>query len=106
MTDARDRDRTQDDLPTIAANIIATIPPLVLRIGVGYLTMKRRVRKSARAMEAELMASGMPEHLARRLSLRFEEDSKFMETMMKSFMSRRTPTKSWTSSKECHKTGN
>ena len=106
MTDRRDAGQPKDDLPTIAANIIATIPPLVFKIGVGYLTMKRRVRKSARAMEAELMASGMPEHLARRLSLRYEEDSKFIETMMRGFMNRKTLTKNLTSSKECHKTGN
>lgn len=93
-----------DDLPKIAAGIIATIPPMMLKIGFGYLSMKRRVRKSARAMEAEMRASGMPEHLAHRLSIRFEEDSRFLEIILKNFMNKET-LKSWTSSRGC-KTGN
>jgi hypothetical protein len=81
MTEAERGDR--EDLPTIIASVIATAPPLVLKIGLGYLRMKRRVRKSARVMERELMASGMPEHIARRLSMRYEEDSRFIEIAMK-----------------------
>ena len=81
----------EDDLPKIVANIIAMIPRMTFKVGFRYLAMKRRVRKSARAMEAELRASGMPEHLAHRLSIRYEEDSGFIEIMIKNFMKRKSP---------------
>ena len=77
-----------DDLPKTAARIILIVPPLVVKVAFRYLAMKRRVRKSARVMEAELKASGMPEHLAHRLSIRYEENSRFIEMIFKKFINR------------------
>ncbi|UCE44693.1 MAG: hypothetical protein JSU93_04585 [Methanobacteriota archaeon] len=89
MTTERAGEQTRsDDLPTVVANIIAIIPRMLLRIGFRYLTMKRRVRKSARAMEAGMRARGMPEHLIRRLSISYENDSRFMEIILRSFINR------------------
>lgn len=85
-----------EDLPTIAASIIATIPPMMFKIGFKYLAMKKRVQKSARAMEAGMRASGMPEHVARRLSIRYEEDSRFLEMILKAVLNKET-LRSWTS---------
>ena len=88
--EGHERDGSGDDLPKIVAWIIATAPPLMLKVGYQYLAMKRRVRKSARAMEAGMRKSGMPEDLARRLATRYEEDSRFVEIIMKSFMNKGT----------------
>ena len=64
------------------------VPPLIVKVAFRYLAMKRRVRKSARVMEAELKASGMPEHLAHRLSVRYEENSRFAEMIFRKFINR------------------
>ena len=88
MTEKAGGQTRSDDLPTIVANIIAIIPRMLLRIGFGYLAMKRRVRKSARAMEAGMRAKGMPEHLIRRISISYENDSRFLEIILRSFINR------------------
>lgn len=76
-----------DDVPMIVASVIATAPSMIVKIGLQYLSMKRRVRKSARALEAGMRANGLPEHLAHRFAMRYEEDSRFVEMIMKNFMS-------------------
>ena len=73
----------REDIPKIAASIIATVPSMILKCGFTYLRMKRRVRKNARVMEREMMASGMPEHVAKRISMRYEEDARLIETMVR-----------------------
>ncbi len=75
------------DIPKMVASVIATAPPMMFKIGLRYLSMKRRARKSARALEAGMRANGLPEHLAHRLAMRYEEDSRFVETIMKNLMS-------------------
>ena len=77
-----------DDLPKKIARIILIVPPLVVKVAFSYLAMKRRVRKSARVMEAELKANGMPEDLAHRLSIRYEENSRFAEMIFRKFINR------------------
>lgn len=76
-----------DDVPMIVASVIATAPSMIVKIGLRYLSMKRRARKSARALEAGMRANGLPEHLAHRLAMRYEEDTRFVEMIMKNFMS-------------------
>ena len=83
MTMTEDGCERREDVPKIVASIIATVPSIMLRCGFTYLRMKRRVRKNARVIEREMMASGMPEHVAKRLSMRYEEDSKLIETMIR-----------------------
>jgi hypothetical protein len=92
------------DIPKTVANIMVQAPPTVLRLGFGYLAMKRRVRKSARAMETAMRASGLPEHLAHRLSVKYEEDSRFLEMILRAVMNKDT-LMSWRSTADS-KTGN
>lgn len=86
MTECKRKQR--DDIPKIAASIIVSIPPMIFRCGLTYLRMKRRVRKNARMIEREMMASGMPEDVARRISMRYEEDARFIETALRMVTSR------------------
>jgi hypothetical protein len=97
-------DSDSRDIPKIVANVMVEAPPIVLKLGFGYLMMKRRVRKSARAMETAMKASGLPEHLAHRLSVKYEEDSRFVEMILKAVMNKET-LMSWRSTADS-KTGN
>jgi len=103
MTEERE-DSSSVDVPKMVASIMVQAPPLVLKLGFTYLTMKRRARKCARKMEAMMTASGMPEELAHRLSTKYEEDSKFIETAVKAVMNKET-LMSWRSTNDS-KTGN
>ena len=74
----------REDLPKIVATVIASMPPLVLRLGVKYLRMKKRVQKASKAFEAELVANGIDPGTAWRLAMDYEENSRFVEEFMRS----------------------
>ncbi|UCE91667.1 MAG: hypothetical protein JSV90_00460 [Methanobacteriota archaeon] len=81
MTEGRCRDR--EDVPKKVASVIAAVPTTILRVGLAYLRMKRRVRKNARVLKTELLANGVPEHVAQRLSMRYKEDARFIRVVIK-----------------------
>ena len=74
----------REDIPKIVASVIASMPPMVFRLGMQYLRMKKSVQKAAKAFEAELVANGVDPGTAWRLAMDYEENSRFVEDMMKS----------------------
>jgi hypothetical protein len=64
----------KEDLPKIMATIGWTVPPMVFRLGVKYLRMKRQARRAAMRFRAGLEASGMPPELASRLADTYSVD--------------------------------
>ena len=64
----------EPDKVKIFASVMAYAPLLVLRVGVAYLRLKRRVRKTSRSFEKGLLARGMMPETARRLTLSYEGD--------------------------------
>ena len=68
MTDAG------DDKVKLAAGVMVYAPLLVLRTGIAYLRMKRRVRRTAKSFERGMLSRVMAPELARRLTLSWEGD--------------------------------
>jgi len=62
------------DKVKVFASVMAYAPILVLRVGVAFLRMKRRVRKTSRSFEKGLLSRGMAPGLAHRLALSYEGD--------------------------------
>jgi hypothetical protein len=63
-----------EDLPTILASIMVAFPRIALGSGVAYLRMKRKARRGAKAIYKELIVSGAPEKVARKLSESYETE--------------------------------
>jgi|GEM_PF-1547208 len=76
------RTEGEDDKVKLFASVVAYAPGLVLRTGVAFLRMKRRMRKTSRSFEKGLLSRGMPPELARRLALSYEGDMR-TRTLMK-----------------------
>ena len=70
------------DKVKLVASVMAYTPAFVLRVGVAFLRMKRRVRKTSRSFEKGLLSRGMAPELARRLTLSYEGDMR-TRTMLK-----------------------
>jgi hypothetical protein len=70
------------DKVKLFASLIAYVPPLVLRVGVAFLRLKRRVRRTSRSFEKGLLSRGMAPEVARRLALSYEGDLR-TRTMLK-----------------------
>jgi hypothetical protein len=74
----------REDLPKIVASVIASMPPMIFRVGVEYLRMKKRVQRASKVFEAELVANGIDPGTAWRLAMEYEENSRFVENAMRS----------------------
>jgi len=70
MTDKQ----SSEDLPTIVASVMVTIPPLVFRTGWAYLRMRKRAHKISRKLELEFVSSGIPPEYAERLAEQYAAD--------------------------------
>ncbi len=88
MTEAIEREPDMDK-PTVFAHLIVNGTRLVTKVGFSYLTMRRRAHKSARVMESAMKANGLPDDLAHRLSVRYEEDSRLVHSFMRDAMNKR-----------------
>ena len=64
----------EQDKVKIVASVMAYAPLLVLRVGVAYLRLKRRVRRTSRSFEKGLLSRGMGRETARKLALSYEGD--------------------------------
>lgn len=62
------------DLPTIVASVMVTIPNLVFRTGWAYLRMKKRAQKVSRQLERQFVSGGIPSEYAEKLAGQFETD--------------------------------
>jgi hypothetical protein len=47
---------------------VAMAPPLMLRIGVAYLRLKRRSRRAEKGFKRALLRNGVPDDIARQLT--------------------------------------
>jgi len=71
---------------TVIVEVIKSSPSLVhmfLSLGWMYLTLGRRVRKTRRAFEKELLKQGVSQENAERLSFCFEELKRNITDMVK-----------------------
>jgi len=70
MTD----NESSQDLPTIVASVMVTIPPLVFRTGWAYLKMRKRAQKISRRLEQQFVSGGIPLEYAEKLAEQFETE--------------------------------
>jgi len=63
-----------EDRVKVFASVIAYAPVLVIRVGVAYLRIKRRVRKTAKSFERGMLSRGMSPEVARKLTISWEGD--------------------------------
>ena len=64
----------EPDKVKVFASIMTYAPLLVFRVGIAYLRLKRRVRKTSRSFEKGLLSRGMMPQTARRLTSSYEGD--------------------------------
>ena len=60
------------DLPKTFAVILASAPPLVIKLGVAYLRTKRKARRSAQDVLKGMVDSGVPLVVAKKLAEDYE----------------------------------
>ena len=65
-------DEEHPDKVKIVATVMASVPPLVLRLGVAYLRMKRCARKTTKIFEKGMLDRGMAPEMAHRLAMGYE----------------------------------
>jgi hypothetical protein len=68
-----DKEGSQD-LPTIVASVMVTIPPLVFRTGWAYLRMRKHAQKASKKLELEFVSNGIPPEYAERLAEQYATD--------------------------------
>jgi hypothetical protein len=63
-----------DEFVKMVPVLMVEIPKMVLKLGVPFLRMKKRVQKAERQFRTGLEESGMPPELARELSDQYAKD--------------------------------